>query len=295
MKFDVPILRHIFSFADMETLTLTCRPASLMCLTITQEEVVTRIEGIIGWFASDVKGMQNLMRQHSVFVGGSLALTLFSPVRFRPSNADLFVSVAGYMPVIHHLTTCELFHVVSVQSVSPAIAVPADAFADETVFAYGAGLLCIATLRRRNTIVHVLCTPNPPPGASTPNLDSLSLSWTTMLFNYVTADYATCAYPAMTLMGRGLFHMERFLSGMPGTSSEHILNAYSERGFEFARHPSWWLPGPDYSCARGWTCPFEVRRFGDGGGLTVPPCEGPVNAIGRSWRFGGVSPSVHDG
>lgn len=223
-----------------------------------------------------------------------MALKLFSPVRFKPSNADLFVDEAGYLALIHHLTTVQNYDVLSVLPVSPTVSIPLNPQADDGVFAYGAGVVYIATLGRGPRVVHVLCTPTPPPGRATVSTDAMTLSWTTMLFNYVAADYATCAYPAMTLMGRGLFHMERFLSGMPGTSSDHILNTYTDRGFEFARHPNWWLPGPNFTCAGGWSCPFETRRFGDGGGLTVPATEGPVSEVGRHWRFGGVSHSIHD-
>lgn len=46
---DVPLLRHIFSFADMETLVLTCRPASFTCLVIVDEEVIKRIERMFAW------------------------------------------------------------------------------------------------------------------------------------------------------------------------------------------------------------------------------------------------------
>lgn len=234
--------------------------------------------------------MRQCLRTNNAFVGGSLPLTLFSPVLFTPSNADIFVPAARYLPVVHHLTRVQGFDIRSVRS-GPDVLIPLDPSHDETIAAYGAGVWHVTTLRRGATVVHVLVVGDSADGLP---VDSLSLSWTTALFSFVAADYATCAYPSLVFMGRGLFHMERFMSGMPGTSSDHILNTYADRGFEFARHPSWWLPGPDYSCSQGWSCPFEQRRFGDGGCLTVPAIGGPVNAFGRTWTFGGVSRSVHD-
>lgn len=229
------------------------------------------------------------MRENLVFIGGSLSLKLFSPVRYHPNNADLFVPACRYFDLVAHLTSTQLFTVRSVQAVAPSVVVPPDPHQDDAVYSYGAGISHLTTLTRGASVVHILAFPDPTPLAF--SSDVLTLSWTTGLFTFVTADFATCAYPALTLMGRGLYHMERFLRGMPGTSSDHKLNAYADRGFEFARHPIWWTETP---CRGGWSCPFEVRRFGDGGCLTVPAIGGPVDSFGRRWRFGGVDQSIHD-
>lgn len=46
---DVPILRRIFSHSDLETLLRSCRPTCLVFLTVVDEVLKERIEGVIGW------------------------------------------------------------------------------------------------------------------------------------------------------------------------------------------------------------------------------------------------------
>lgn len=230
------------------------------------------------------------MRCAHAYIGGSLPLTVFSPVRFLPTNADIFVPASALATLVNHLSTTEGYVTVSNIVVSPVLPLPVDCEQDTAVVAYGAGLQQITELRRGPKVVHVLGFPDP--GDDSHRFDVLSLSWTTLLFTFITADYAVCAYPTLTLMGRGLFHMDRFLRGMPGGSSNHLLNEYADRGFEFSRHPSWWFARDYEQCPRGWVCPFTRRVLGDEGCLSIPPRVGEV--FGREWLFGGVSTDVHD-
>lgn len=233
--------------------------------------------------------MRDVMRVHHVFVGGSLPLTMFSPLRFKPDNADLFVASPHYQAVVNHLVSVELYEVDKLELMEPIISMPTDPADDEHIHAYGAGVSHVTTLRRGHTTVHVLVYPDIL--RNEPRADVVTLSWSTLLFNVVGADFATCAYPALTGAGRGLFHMDRFLRGLPGSNSEHAVNRYAERGFEFARHPIWWTERP---CGRGWSCPFRERVFGDGGCLSIPASLRPRETFGRIWRFGGVASDIHE-
>ncbi|OJT05129.1 hypothetical protein TRAPUB_3506 [Trametes pubescens] len=303
----VSILRRIFAYSDLETLLLACRPASSTFATAVDEELKDRMKGLIGWsvlsyeltyllsrhcrFAADVEEMRNAMRASHAFIGGSLPLRMFSPIKFIPSNADIFVPISGAAVLIQHLSTHEGYRVESANNISP-IAMPNDPQHDTAVVTYGAGLQSITVMRQPGKTVNVHTFPNPHPFVFA--ADVITLSWTTLLFNFVTADYAICAYPELSLKGRGLFHMERFLRGMPGGSSNHILNEYADRGFDFAGHPSWWFARDYDACSKGSTCPLSRRTFGDGGCLIIPSREGPGDAFGRDWIFGGVTDSVHD-
>ncbi|OJT12389.1 hypothetical protein TRAPUB_11058 [Trametes pubescens] len=290
----VPILRRIFSHCELETLLRSCRPTCLVFLTAVDDVLKDRVDEVIGWIAIDVEAMRRVMRGSRAYIGGSLPLTLFSPVQFAPENADLFVPASAAAAVINHLTTEEGYYTASTRVVTPIVAIPADAEQDSDIVAYGAGLQQVTELQRGSKIVHVLAFPDPPEAAH--GFDVLSLSWTTLLFTFVTADYAGCAYPTLTLMGRGLFHMERFMSGMPGGSSNHLLNAYADRGFDFAGHPSWWFARDTEQCPRGWSCPFTRRRLGDGGpsALKTPSASLPLATI-KSVYITNIHPSLPRG
>lgn len=233
------------------------------------------------------------MRDNAVFVGGSLPLLMFSPVKFLPSNADLFVPLSRKDVLVQHLQTMERYHVSQPTAAIAVQSMPAHHRHDTEITSYGAGLITVTQMRRSATVVNILTYPDPL--QLDVSADVITLSWTTLLFNFVTADYAVSGYPSLTLTGRGLFHMERFLRGMPGGSSDHKLNQYAERGFEFSGHPSWWFPRMDDLCPRGWTCPLRRRFFGDGGTLIIPAQgTGVDDQYGRNWMFGGVTESVHE-
>ncbi|OJT04373.1 hypothetical protein TRAPUB_4916 [Trametes pubescens] len=292
-KLNIPVLHRVIPLADMEQVVANCRPASFTRLTVNDEDMQERVDGIFAWFAQDVQAMKAVLRDSRAFIAGSLALTLFCPVRFEPSNADIFVPHTHIETVLHHLTTTQSLVIESTSVVNRQLDVPLDPTRDERITTYGAGILEIRRLRRGEKCVNVYTFLDTSP--LTVNTDILNFTWATLLMNYVTADYACCAYPSMTFLGRGLYHMNRWTDPtFPGDNSHHLLNTYAERGFELSRHPSGWYEGLEDRCEGGWSCPFEPRRFGDGGCLTVPAIGGPVSAVGRTWVFGGVSRSIHD-
>lgn len=244
-------------------------------------------------FAQDVPAMKAVMRGTRAFIGGSLALTLFCPIRFKPSNADIFVPDAEVESLLIHLTTREGFEIAKTTVVDRGIVLPTDPTLDEDITDYGAGVVAVRRLRRGALWVNVLTFRDTSPSAVNPNV--LTLAWTTLLMNYVTPDYACCAYPSLTFLGRGLYHMDRWMDrSFPGDNSNHLLNTYADRGFELSRHPSGWFEGTEDTCEGGWMCPFEPRRFGDGGCLTIPAVGGPVACTGRTWIFGGIGRTIHD-
>ncbi|KAL1942617.1 hypothetical protein VTO73DRAFT_4857 [Trametes versicolor] len=245
---NIPVLRHIFAVEEMETIVTTCRPASFVNLVVADEEVQERIDALFAWFALDVDAFKAVMRETRAFLGGSLPLTMFSPVRFTPSNADIFVPDTNVVMVQEHLIRQQVFSLDTTTTMNPVVHLPNNCSADEDVTAYGAGLLEVRSLRRGGINVNLLSFPDR--GTTTLNTEVLNFTWTTLLMNYVTADYACCAYPSMTFMGRGLFHMGRWMDrSFPGDNSHHLLNTYGERGFEFTRHPSGWFDRPDQRCS----------------------------------------------
>ncbi|KAL1942569.1 hypothetical protein VTO73DRAFT_6171 [Trametes versicolor] len=285
------VVQRIFSFTDIATLLLRCRPLSRRMLSVADQEVQHRITAVFAWVATDVSAMRDCFRLNRAFVGGSLSLTLFSPLLVVPSNADIFVPQSKNTALVHHLIHLEGYTLVTVSAVSPVAMIPNNALNDGTIDVYGAGLITHTVLSRGAIIVQVFTFDDPYPMSLTP--DTITLSWTTALFNFVAADFAGCAYPTLTTKGRGLYHAGRFLSAMPGTGSDHKLNAYCELGFEFSQHPNWWFEPIYLRCQRGTNCPFVLRRFGDGGTLLLPADSGPPNPFGRQWMFGGTSEDIH--
>lgn len=51
MKLTVPVLRHSFSTMDMQTLLSTCRPASFVQLTLGEDELQDKVDGLFRWYA----------------------------------------------------------------------------------------------------------------------------------------------------------------------------------------------------------------------------------------------------
>lgn len=235
--------------------------------------------------------MRHCMRSTASFIGGSLPLTFFSNVSFTPSNADIFVRASLRDQVIYHLCLIEGYQVDRVVPITPQSVIPPHSSFDDSVVVFGAGLRTVSNLVRPGRLVSVYTFDDPPDADFT--ADVITLSWSTALFNFVSADFAGCAYPALTTNGRALFHMGRFYSGMPGTTSDHLLNTYCARGFQFSQHPSWWFEPMHRACPQSWTCPLTTRRFGDAGSLLVPYMHGPTEQFGREWLFGGVTEDVH--
>ncbi|KAL1944330.1 hypothetical protein VTO73DRAFT_3515 [Trametes versicolor] len=289
---NLDLVAHVFSFVDLHTLLATCRPSSKKHLALADKEVLRRLNAVFAWFANDVEEMRNCLRSNAAFVAGSLPLTLFAAVPFEPRTADIFVPVSRAAALILHLSSVESYSQTSQEYLPYGPPIPTDPTQDSAIVNYGPGLISVTTLRRGTTLVQVFTFADPIP--FTLSVDTITLSWTTALFNFVCADYAGCAYPILTHRGRALFHLQRFLRGMPGTNSDHILNSYADRGFEFAQHPNWWFEPMTRPCPRGFNCPLQSRAFEDGGVLIIPVSARLSLPVGRRWLFGGVDESIHD-
>ncbi|KAL1942588.1 hypothetical protein VTO73DRAFT_6190 [Trametes versicolor] len=290
-RVETDVLRLMLSFSDLDSLLLSWRPLSNQFRLLADEELGFRFEGVFEWFCNDVESMRHCMRTTAAFIGGSVPLTLFSNLTFTPSNMDIFVRTSRRDQILYHLCFIEGYTWQTVGDVIPQSDLPPHASFDDSVVVFGAGLRTVIQLVRPGSRVSVYTFDDPLfPDFSA---DVVTLSWSSALFNFVSADFAGCAYPALTTQGRALYHMGRFYSGMPGTASDHLLNTYCSRGFEFSQHPSWWFEPMDRACPRRWTCPLTGRTFGDGGSLVIPYRERPGGRFGREWLFGGVTEDVH--
>ena len=102
--------------------------------------------------------------------------------------------------------------------------------------------------------------------------------WTSALMNFLTAHTFGCAYPRLTLAGRGLLSRPRLAALSP--SDEYLSDALKARGFEFSFSPTNWLLSNQLlssathfhapECGRSLRlCSHQGRFFGDSGSLLI--------------------------
>ncbi|RDX39661.1 hypothetical protein OH76DRAFT_1299225, partial [Lentinus brumalis] len=117
--------------------------------------------------------------------------------------------------------------------------------------------------------------------------------WTTLLFNYASADWVVVGYPTLTLHGRGLIQWERIMyRSFPGDTRMPELEKYQERGFIFQTHAADWDEDEDgewRACKKSWVCPLMSRSFTDGGCLRIAVNDGVDSVASVEWTFGGVA------
>ncbi|KAI0355685.1 hypothetical protein OH77DRAFT_1402549 [Trametes cingulata] len=290
------VRRRIYAWCDVQTLLQSCRAVSNTDRKLVREVEEARLEGVYATFATDTARMRRFMRENSVFLTGGLALGLFSPFAPVDRSVELYVGLSRVDLLLCFLCNTEGFVEDPRQANQPPISFPNEAIRDSEVTTFRAGVVRMNIVARGDTVVKVYAYAEPKEERLYP--DPLCFSWTTLVFNFVTSDYAMCAYPSMTMRGRGLFHYNRVLdASFPGGTSDHALNEYTAGGYEFDRHPSGWFPWPETRCEGGWSCPFRERGFGDGGCVRMPAASAGAGRVvrARTWVFGGVSEDVHSG
>lgn len=152
------------------------------------------------------------------------------------------------------------------------------------------GIERLVYLRRTNAhgklfvTVAVTGTEAHPGTASIP----AALMSSTLMFNYMTADAIVIGYPTLTLHRRSLFHIERIAPCLAGPP----LSTYARHGVDFRIRPDNWDKDADdrvRPCARSWLATCLRRSFGDKGCLVVSFNDGPVEAQGTGWVWGGLA------
>ncbi|KAI9061021.1 hypothetical protein FKP32DRAFT_1537175, partial [Trametes sanguinea] len=141
----------------------------------------------------DVQRLRALLHAANGIIAGDAALGLFCPSPLRPSTSptvDLYCPPQFLERFMELFIGVEGFSLTSHESVSLS--------SSKTVDHYYHGLRSISTLHRSSQVLSVRTF-----RASSP-LPALCSQWTTLAFNFISAEGAYCAYPALTLRGRGL-------------------------------------------------------------------------------------------
>ncbi len=223
------------------------------------------------------------MREVSAVMAGSAVLQMLCPLFEDVPNYDFFVRLVDAQVLAHYLIVEEGYEM---EDEDTREASNGCQIADVR---YLSGIAMRIVLRRGSTVVHIVAV-----GAADAwdRVESaIASSWTTLLFNYATADEVIVGYPTLTLMGRGLVQWDRVLHpSFPAGTRMLELEKYAARGYEFRTHPHDWDSAVDGTlkyCSQSSVCPLTKRAFGDDGCLWIPMRRGVRRGRMTSWIFGG--------
>ncbi|RDX56130.1 hypothetical protein OH76DRAFT_1414569 [Lentinus brumalis] len=240
---------------------------------------------------SDVDALHQVMRRCGAVLGGSAVVQMVCPIFDDVQDFDFYVPMASFEELVQHFVVGQGYR-----------------RCDEDTYVASNGCmrgdiryLCGITKRVQLELgecrVDVI-------GVGIGDdwdfvLTPIASSWTTLLFNYATADWVVVGYPGLTMRGRALLQCERVMHpSFPGGTRLQELEKYQARGFEFQPHVEDWdvdARGRRRPCRRGWVCPLMFRSFNDGGCLRVAVGQGNGTVPAVQWRFGGTAcPSACD-
>ena len=230
------------------------------------EELSDRYAELLALFINDVDGFRQMMRKRDCIISGSGALwvLLGNPGDWKPLELDVMTREDNFFQVVD-----EIRRMVDATSLSlDRVASPLQAFKSR------------AEIGTANGTVHVLrsrydCALSPIPFYSS-----------THLMNALTGDALYCAYPSLTLSGRGVrpVHWDGSREGSASKALGFNVHQYGRDLRDGSR-----------GCTGFVACSKRQRFFGDRGTWIVPMGKGtvedmvaPLRIMGTgAWRLGG--------
>ncbi|KAL1947155.1 hypothetical protein VTO73DRAFT_14116 [Trametes versicolor] len=282
------IISEICSYADFRVLLLSVAPASHAMREMVSAELLLRHKKVFEKFANNPQAFRSLLRRHKAAITGAVVLQMFCPQFSDIDHYDVHVPLRALDDVLDHLLLIENYTVLEDNKIASS-PVEVGHSCSHPALLYRSGIARLVVLQRGARLVHVIAsgTDSITDCATLP----LGFSWSTLFFNYISADAVRCAYPQLTFNGRGLWHWDRVLHrSFPEGTNPIELNKYGELGFALQRWADEWdmdASGTVRSCDHSWCCPLLPRTFVDRGSFGLVLGTSKTSELDIRWVFGG--------
>ncbi|EIM82862.1 uncharacterized protein STEHIDRAFT_160483 [Stereum hirsutum FP-91666 SS1] len=214
---DVVLVERIFAHVPIPTLWST-RLASKFWYYAVKNYLRRKHTQLLRKYVDDEEAFRSLMRRTGTIISGSEALdfvlhgTSCPPVHAH--DMDIYANSLYALSIVLHLRDLEGYRVIVERRLSGL---------GELIGDYGAGVVSVTTLVNvgRGTKLQVVCV------ARLSAVHQISLFWSTLVMNFLTADGFSMAYPSLTLRGIGLVST----ISNSGISKNACIAKYIDRGF----------------------------------------------------------------
>ncbi|OBZ68215.1 hypothetical protein A0H81_11693 [Grifola frondosa] len=183
---------------------------------------------------------------------------------FSPNDLDIYVNANNAAQLITYLRDDE--HYEDRRNESPYHGSPFHALTPTLHYPLS-GISCIMRLVRANRCIDVIISADDSP------LTPLPYFWSTLVMNFVSADFICCAYPIPTLLYLcGIVNAARVLTTPIGIiKTMQCVQKYASRGYNLVFSPAEWrIAYADATpCESSPMCPARNQFFGDRASMTI--------------------------
>lgn len=261
------------------------------------EHLEHRLRLILARFVSKVEDFRMRMRSSRSIISGSSVFLFLNPDvaeswPYPPRNLDIYTPVSEHVPMVMHLATIEQYTVIEYRVLN-------------SDYLGRRGIRVITKLSKGDQFIDVVAS------ATESAIFPMFFFHSTLVMNFLTADSIFCAYPSLTLGGRGLIQSRHLVgphrTDLCPTQKPSIIKCLL-RGFILEYFPyqsSHRNPEGLHQCRSSPICPHTVRNVADRGCLrmnfAIPSLLGDsfFNGWDRhwdiAWRLGGRSCSGVNG
>ncbi|KAI0686398.1 hypothetical protein C8T65DRAFT_747421 [Cerioporus squamosus] len=252
---------------------------------LARAEIARRHRALFGRVVTDVDALHDVMRRCGAVLAGSAVVQLVCPIFDDVNDFDFYTPLSHVEELVQHFVGVEGYG----RRGEDTYAATNGCMQGDLSYLSGIGKRVRLELGQRRIDVIGVGIGEDWDAVLRP----IASCWTTLLFNYSTADWIVVGYPSLTMQGRGLVQWDRVLDpSFPGGTRLLELEKYQARGFEFQTHADDWdvdVHGNMKECGRSWVCPLMERSFADGGCLRVLVGRGTDIVKSVRWKFGGTA------
>lgn len=199
-------------------------------------------------FIDDVPGFNQLLRSTNSVVSGSIALQMVLPfvsTNWICKDLDIYVARSQDLAVISYLTK-QGYGLLNIQGIRPSYS--------------QSSIHTVVTLSRGEKVIDIIVA------AKDIAIRPIFEFHSTLVMNFIAADYLFSAYPWMTSRFRGLHNPLALRDGKRVMGNLKAIAKYEWRGFDIQNSPSAWdlVDSTSHNCGDDTNCPQFSRNSIDG-------------------------------